>query len=168
MRYVSSKPLTITRGEFNRLKAGDVVLWRDATFRIVHHGPADAEGRGRRLRTNYSVEFTKISNVGLMKGVTTYLFTDVCRVISLPPRGKYDRAAVCSAEVDRVRSLGHDPIELLRSEIAWHDYLNKCAGYVRWPRAYRYALATLRKLTRGNHGRPKDRIAKGRRRTPCT
>ena len=72
---------TISREEFNALRAGDVVVWRGKYLRTVAKGPADAEG----FRYN-AVEFPIRRRSWTQRIETTYNYGDLKDRIAVVPQ----------------------------------------------------------------------------------
>lgn len=145
------KPVTISKANFVRLKAGDVLLFKSGP-RTVQEGPGDYVGD--KSRASIMIRLSKIRNTlrkypSFRSPSTLYHYWDICRKCRMPPRCRIDKSSVCAAERDALRSLGFDPVESIEREISraeWLDGMFKRTS--RYPRAMRVARAKLRRLKR--------------------
>ncbi len=144
-----TKPITITRRTWDRLKAGDVLIFASGP-RTVQVGPADRADRSSRCSM---LRLSKIRNTSrkmpsFRSPSTIYLYHDVCRKCRKASTGRIDRRSVCEAEQDALRTLGFDPVRSLQYEINRTEDVNRRMGTMNFPRAMRVAKMKLRRLKR--------------------
>lgn len=109
---MKKQPITISREEFNNLRAGDLVVWKDKYLRTVTKGGGDdAYPQQRHIGVEFAIRTRSWTN----RISTTYIYNDLKRIIRVA--GKRNSGIMLPSEWLTLKTLGFDVRKELESEL---------------------------------------------------
>ena len=108
---MSKRPITISREEFNNLRAGDLVVWKDKYLRTVIKGGGDRKYEQHHIGVEFAIRTRSWTN----RICTTYIYNDLKRIIRLV--GKRGKGLMLPSEWLVLEGLGFNVRKELQAEL---------------------------------------------------